>query len=59
MLLAVKIRFQFLLKYFPQHKALCSYFTAIVEISQTVRLQLSPKPTSSGLKVEAKFYFQD
>ena len=59
MYLVVKLRFGFLCRYFPQHKALCSYFAVIPEIPQTARLQFRPKPTSSCLEVEAKFYFQD
>ena len=54
----VNVRLGFLFKYFPQHKASCSYFAVIPEIPQTARLQFRPKPTSSGLQVEAKFYFQ-
>ena len=57
--LVVKLRLGFLFKYFPQHKALCSYFAVIPEIPQTERLQFRPTPTSSALKVEAKFYIQD
>ena len=37
--LVVKLRLGFLFKYFPQHKALCSYFAVIPEIPQTERLQ--------------------
>ena len=59
MYLIVKIRSGFPFCYFPQHKALCSYFSVIPEIPQTLRLQFRPKPTSSGLEVEAKFYLQD
>ena len=59
MYLIVKFRFGFLLKYFPQHKALCSYFAVISEIPKAVRFQFRLKPTSSGLEVEAKFNFQD
>ena len=59
MYLAEKLRFGFLFKYFPQQKALCSYSVVIPEISQTARLQFRPKPTSSGLEVQAKLYFQD
>ena len=33
--LVVKLRFGFLFKYFPQHKALCSYFAVIPEIPKT------------------------
>ena len=32
MYLIVKLRFGLLFKYFPQHKALCSYFAVIPEI---------------------------
>ena len=59
MYMIVKLRFGFLSKYFPQDKALCSYFAVIPEIPQTARLQLRPKPTSSGLELKPKFYFQD
>ena len=55
MYLLVKLRLGFLFKYFPQHKALCSYFEVIPEIPQTACSQFRPKPTSSGLEVEAKF----
>ena len=34
-------------------------FAVIPNIPQTARLQFRPKPTSSGLDVEAKFYFQN
>ena len=43
------------IQYFPQVKALCSYFTVMPEIPQTVCLQFRPKPTSSGLEMEVKF----
>ena len=59
MYLVVELRIGFIFKYFPQHKALYSYFAVIPEIPQTTCLQFRPKPTSSGLEVEAKFYFQD
>ena len=59
MYLLVKLRFEFLSNRFPQHEALCWYFAVISEIPQTVHLQFRPKPTSSGLDVEAKFYIQD
>ena len=59
MYLILKLKFGFLVKYFPQHMALCSYFVIIPEIPQTARLQFRLKLTSSGLEVEAKFYFQD
>ena len=59
MYLVVELRFGFLFKYFPQHKALCSHFAVTPEIPKTTPLQFRPKPTSSGLEVEAKFYFQD
>ena len=54
MYLVMKFSFEFLLKYF----LIYSYFAAIPEIPETARLQFRPKPTSSGLEVEAKFYFQ-
>ena len=57
--LVVKLRFGFLFKYFPQGNALCSYFAVIPEFPRTARLQFRSKPTSSGLEVEAKFYFQN
>ena len=57
MYLIVKIRSGFLFSYFPQHKALYSYFSEIPEIPQTLRLQFRPKPISSGLEVEAKFTY--
>ena len=50
--LVVNLRFGFLFKYFPQDDALCSYFAVVPEIPRG-------KPTSSGLEVQAKFYFQD
>ena len=59
MYLIVKIRSGFLFSYFPQDKALCSYFSVIPEIPQKLRLQFRSKPTSSGLEVEAKFYLRD
>ena len=59
MYLIVKLRFGFLFKHFPKHKALCLYFMVIPEIPKTVCLQFRPKPPSSGLEVEAKFYFQN
>ena len=48
----MKLRFEFLFKYFLQHKALCSYFAVIPEIPQTAFLQSRPIPTSSGLEVD-------
>ena len=59
MYLVIKLRFGFLFKNFLQHKALCSYFAVIPEILQTAHLTFRPRPTSSGLEVEAKLYFQD
>ena len=59
MYLIVKLRFGFLFKYLPQHKALCSYFEVIPEIPQRARLQFRLKSTSFGLEVEAKVYCQD
>ena len=58
MYLIVKLKFGFPFKYFSQQKALCSYFALIPEIPKAARLQFSPKPTSSGLEVEAKFHFE-
>ena len=58
MYLVVKLRFGLRFKYFPQHMALCSYFTVIPEIPQTARLQFRPKSTHSVLEVKAKFFFQ-
>ena len=45
--------------YFPQHKAVSSYFTGIREIPKTASLQFRRKPTSSGLEVEARLECQD
>ena len=59
MYLVLTLRFGFVFDYFPQHEALCSYFAVIPEIPQTAHLQFRPKPTSSGVDVEAKFYVQD
>ena len=58
MYLIMQLRSGFLFNYFPQHMPLCSYFTVIPVIRQTLRLQFRPKPTSSGLDVDAKFYIQ-
>ena len=57
MYLVVKLRFEFLSNYFPQHEALCSNFAIIPEIPQTARSQFRLKPTSSDLDVEAKLIF--
>ena len=57
--LIAKLKFGFLFKYFPQHKAACSYFVVIPEIFQTARLQLRPTPTSSAFEAEANLNFQD
>ena len=53
------LRFGFFFKSFPQNKALCLHLAVIPQIPQKACLQFTPKPTSSGLEVEAKFYFQD
>ena len=53
----VRLRFRFPFKYIFLSEALCSYFAVIPEIPQKTRLQFRPKPTSSGLEVEAKCYF--
>ena len=58
MYFVVKLRFVFPFRYFPQDKALRSYVALIPEISQTTHLQFKPKPMSSSLEMEAKFYFQ-
>ena len=59
MYLFVNLRFGFLFKYFPQDEASCSHFAVIQEIPQRACLQFRPKPSSSGLEVETKLYFQD
>ena len=44
MYLVVKLRFECLLNYFPQHEALCSNFVIIPEIPQTARSQFDQNP---------------
>ena len=54
-----QVRFRFLSRIFPKHKASRLYFAMIHEIPRQAGQQVRPKPKSSGLEVQVNVDFQD